>query len=333
MKIIVTGGAGFIASHVVDAYIAAGHRVAVIDNLSSGKRSNLNPRAKFYKADIRDLSALTRIFKRERPDAINHHAAFISVTNSVKRPAETFEINARGTLNVLLAATGAGAEAGAAGRAGARGHAATRTKTSVKKFIFSSTGGAIYGNPKKLPADETTTPNPLSPYAVTKLMDEEMIKYFCGTANGGRGIPYLILRYANAYGPRQRGQGGAGVFPIFTELMQQGKTPVIFGNGKKTRDYVYVGDIARANVLGLAKGVNETVNICGNREISDDAVFNALAKALDFKKIARHTPPRAGEVKRIRMSYTKAKRVLGWEPKVTFEEGVKKTVIGKRQTS
>ncbi len=307
MKILITGGAGFIGSHVADAYIKAGHRVVIIDNLSSGSRRNLNPHAKFYKADIRDLPALMKIFKREKPDAANHHAAFVSVTDSVKKPRETFDINAGGTLNVLLAFEGSLRREG---------------NLHKKKFLFSSTGGAIYGNPKKLPADEATPANPLSPYAVTKLMDEEMIKYFCGAA----GIPYLIFRYANVYGPRQHAQGGAGIFPIFINEMRRGKIPVIFGDGKKTRDYVYVGDVARANLLGLAKAKNETINISCNREISDDDIFKTLAREFDFKKKARHTPPRKGEVKKIRMSYARAKRILGWKPQVSFGKGVSKTV-------
>lgn len=302
MKIIVTGGAGFIASHVTDAYIAAGHKVAIIDNLSSGRRKNINPRANFYKADIRNPVALRKIFQNERPDVVNHHAAFISVTESVKQPAETFATNVTGTLNVLLAFAD--------------------TKAKRKKFIFSSTGGAIYGNPKKLPADESTPPNPFSPYALSKQIDEETICYFTAANN----IEHLILRYANAYGPRQRGQGGAGVFPIFTEQISHGVRPTIFGDGKKTRDYVYVGDIARASVLGLNRGKNETINIATGRETSDYEVFKAIADAFNFKQQPFYTPKRPGEIQRIYMSYAKAKKILGWEPKVKFTEGVRKTV-------
>jgi UDP-glucose 4-epimerase len=305
MKIIVTGGAGFIASHVVDDYIVAGHKVAVIDNLSSGSRKNLNPKANFYKADIRNLAALKKIFANERPDVVNHHAAFISVTESVREPEVTFGINAIGTLNVLLAF--ADAKSGS---------------TKHKKFLFSSTGGAIYGNPKKLPADETTTPNPFSPYALTKQVAEMTIKYFCRE----RRIDYLIFRYANVYGPRQKAQGGAGVFPIFTAQIAKGIRPTIFGDGRKTRDYVYVGDVARASVLGLTRGKNETVNIATAREISDYQVFEAIAKGYGFAKEPYYTPKRSGEVQRISMSYAHAKKILGWTPKVTFEEGVKKTV-------
>jgi UDP-glucose 4-epimerase len=302
MKIIVTGGAGFIGSHVADAYHKAGHRVAVIDNLSSGKRINIPRGVKLHKADIRDAGAMNRIFKLEKPDVLNHHAAFISVTESVKEPQKTFAINVTGTLNVIMALAQSGAQ--------------------KKKMLFSSTGGAIYGNPTKLPADEKAQAVPLSPYALSKYVDEQMIEYYCGAY----GITYLIFRYANVYGPRQREQGGAGIFPIFAHLMREGKTPTIFGDGTKTRDYVFVEDVARASVLGLKRGANTIVNIASARETSDDAVYAAIAKTLDFTKHPRYTPKRPGEVERIYMSYQKAKKILGWAPRHTLAEGVLKTV-------
>ena len=324
MKIIVTGGAGFIASHVVDAYVKAGHKVVVVDNLSSGSRKNINPQANFYKADIRNLAALKKIFENERPDIVNHHAAFISVTESVEEPATTFAINAMGTLNVILAF--ASAKASGTSRSTPFDSAQGRSLTaSRKKIIFSSTGGAIYGNPKKLPADENAPPNPLSPYALTKQIDEEIIRYFCRDS----GIDYLILRYANVYGPRQKAQGGAGVFPIFTELVRKGVRPTIFGDGTKTRDYVYVGDVAHASVLGLRRGHNEIVNIATAKETSDKKIFVAIADAFGFKKEPFYTPKRPGEIRRISMSYAKAKRILGWQPKVSFAEGVKQLAANK----
>lgn len=318
MKIIVTGGAGFIASHVVDAYIKAGHSVTVIDNLSSGTRKNLNPRANFYKADIRNLNALRRIFANEQPDVVNHHAAFISVTESVKEPARTFDINATGTLKVLLAFAESIRSAHPARATNSKREKGMRGK----KFLFSSTGGAIYGNPRHLPADETTPPNPLSPYALTKVIDENLIKYFCPAYN----IEYVIFRYANVYGPRQRAQGGAGIFPIFTESIKKGIRPTIFGNGGKTRDYVYVEDVARASVLGLRRGHNETVNISTGREVTDDAVYKSIARALNFPEKPLYIPTRPGEVRRISMSYAKAHRLLGWQPKTNFEKGVGKAL-------
>ena len=302
MKIIVTGGAGFIGSHVAAAYRAAGHHVAIIDNLSSGKRVNLPRGVTFYKADIRNAAAMNRICKRERPDVLNHHAAFISVTASVKKPKETFDINVSGTLNIILAFAQSGPQ--------------------KKKMLFSSTGGAIYGDPKKLPADESTPPHPLSPYALSKYVDEQMIAYYCGAY----GMSYLIFRYANAYGPRQREQGGAGIFPIFSHLIREGKIPTIFGDGTKTRDYVYVEDVARASVLALTRGKDTIVNISSGRETSDYAVFKAIAKTFDFTKEPHYTPKRKGEVVHIFMSYKKAKRILGWQPKFTLAQGILKTV-------
>ncbi len=302
MKIVVTGGAGFIGSHVADAYVKAGHRVLVIDNLSAGSRSNVPPKAKFYNADIRDEGAMNRIFLKERPEAVNHHAALISVTESVKKPEETFATNVTGTLNVLLAFA--------------------RHGRGKRKFLFSSTGGAIYGNPKKLPADESTPPHPLSPYALSKYIDEQTIAYYCDAYR----IPYLIFRYANVYGPRQRAQGGAGVFPTFICKMRRGAVPVIFGDGKKTRDYVYVGDVARANLLGLRRGAGEIINIASSRETSDYDIFKSLARAIGFRKQPRYTPQRKGEVKRIAMSFAKAKRLLGWTPKTPLKDGIQETV-------
>jgi UDP-glucose 4-epimerase len=303
MKIIVTGGAGFIGSHVVDAFIKAGHKVVVVDNLSTGTKKNLNPKAKFYKADIRDTIALKKIFLKEKPDVVDHHAAFISVTESVKQPRETFEINVMGTLNVLLAFAEAGGP-------------------KKRKFIFSSTGGAIYGNPKKLPVDESTPPQPLSPYALSKQIDEEIIAYYCDAAH----VAHTILRYANVYGPRQRAGGGSGIFPIFMGKMKIGERPTIFGDGNKTRDYVYVEDIARANFAALNHGDGRIINIASNKRTSDDAVFKGLAKAFNFKQAPRYAPIRKGEIQHMAMSFALAHKVLGWKPTIDLEEGLKRTV-------
>jgi len=191
MKILITGGAGFIASHVTDAYIAAGHKVAIIDDLSTGFRKNLNPRAKFYKANIRDRAAIDHIMKREKPEIVNHHAAAIVVTESVRNPEKTFEVNVIGTLNVAASFAASGKQ--------------------KKKMIFSSTGGAIYGEPKKMPADEATPANPLSPYGLSKKLDEEVVKFYASQF----GFDYFIFRYPNVYGPRQNPKGEAGVVAIF----------------------------------------------------------------------------------------------------------------------
>lgn len=308
MKIIVTGGAGFIASHIVDAYIKAGHKVAVIDNLSTGFKKNLNPEAKFYKADIRNLGLMEKIFRRERPEIVNHHSALVSVIESVRNPVLAFETNVMGTLNLLLAF----------GKHG---------KTREGKFIFASTGGAIYGNPPKIPADEQTKTAPLSPYGLSKLLAEETIILFSRHFN----FPFLNLRYVNVYGPRQNPKGEAGVVTIFLGLMKKGQRPTIFGDGTKTRDYLYVGDVVKANLLALRRGLNETINLGWGKEISDQLIFDTLAKELNFFQKPIYAPYRKGEVRRIALSAGKAKKVLGWRPKINLKEGIRKTLEASRR--
>ena len=303
MKIIVTGGAGFIGSNVVDLYISKGHKVAVIDDLSTGFRKNLNPKAKFYKADIKNLEEIDRIFALEKPEAVNHHAAVASVIESIKNPIKTFETNVIGTANLLISF-------GKHGRG------------KNKKFIFSSTGGAMYGSPKVIPVDEKTAPHPISPYSLSKLLGEETIKYYAREL----GFDYLIFRYANVYGPRQNPKGEGGVIAIFSGLMKSGKRPTIFGNGNKVRDYVYVGDIAEANMLGLKKGRNEIMNIGSGKPTSDKKIFDTVAEKLQFKMKPIYAPKRKGEVIKSALHAHHAKRVLSWHPKTKLEEGIGKTV-------
>ena len=303
MKIIVTGGAGFIASHIVDKYISLGHKVAVIDNLSTGQRKNINKKAKFYKADIRNLDLMERIFKKEKPNIVNHHAAVAEVVKSLKNPIPTFESNIIGTVNVLisLAKYGAG---------------------SNKKIIFSSTGGAIYGEPEKIPADENTNISPLSPYGLSKFLGEECIKFYAKTHD----IKYLIFRYPNVYGPRQNPKGEAGVVAIFAGVIKEGKSPIIFGDGTKARDYVYIDDVVKANETGLSKAKNEIINIGWGEKISDQMIFDEVAKNFDFKEKPIYAPYRKGEVYQIAISAKKAKKLLNWKPKITLVEGIKQTV-------
>src|SRR3989344_3115393 len=241
MKIIVTGGAGFIASHVVGAYVAAGHRVVVIDSLSTGFRRNVNPKAKFYKADIRNLALMERIFKKERPEVVNHHAAIVEVVKSIANPLLTYEVNVLGTANVLVAfgKYGPSSVKTSAGRRGTN-----------RRFIFSSTGGAIYGGPKEIPADEKTPKSPLSPYSLSKSLGEDVIRFYAKQY----GFAPIILRYPNVYGPRQNPKGEAGVIAIFGGLLKSGKRPIIFGDGTKARDYLYVCDVVRANLMALKRG-------------------------------------------------------------------------------
>ena len=300
MKILVTGGAGFIGSHIVDAYINLGHKVVVIDNLSTGFRKNLNPKAKFYKVDIGDLPKIEKIFQKEKPQIVNHHAAIAEVVKSLRDPLPTLNVNVIGTINLLLAAG----------------------KIRVKKFIFSSTGGAIYGQPDKIPADENTPAIPLSPYGLSKLLGEECIKFYAKHY----GFDYLIFRYPNVYGPRQNPKGEAGVVAIFSGLMRKGKQPTIFGDGSKTRDYVHIDDIVRANIIGLHKGKNEIFNLGWAKKISDQKIFDTIAKNLNFKKPPIYAPFRHGEVYQIALSAKKARKNLGWQPQISLEEGIKKTV-------
>jgi UDP-glucose 4-epimerase len=305
MKIIVTGGAGFIASHVVDAYIARGHKVVVIDNLVTGFKENINKKAKFYNADICDLAAMEKIFKRERPEIVNHHAASIVVVSSYNDPLPTLTTNLLGTANVLTAFG----------------------KYSVgknRKFIFASTGGAIYGEPKKLPANESTPANPLSPYGLSKQLGETMIKYYSSQDK----FSYFIFRYSNVYGPRQNPKGEAGVIAIFGGLMKQGKRPVIFGDGKKSRDYVYVGDIVAANVAALKKGKNDTVNLGWGEKVTDNMIYSAVAHSTGFTEKPVYAPYRAGEVYAVSLNASRAKKILGWTPKVPLMKGVALAVKG-----
>jgi UDP-glucose 4-epimerase len=303
MKIIVTGGAGFIASHVADEYIKAGHKVIIIDNLLTGFRKNVNPKAKFYRADIRDLRLMEKIFKKERPEIVNHHAAIAEVVKSLRDPIPTFQTNLLGTANVLVAF-------GKYGRG------------KKRKFIFSSTGGAIYGEPKHLPADESTPKTPLSPYGLSKSIGEDIVQFYARQY----GFDYLILRYPNVYGPRQNPKGEAGVVAIFGGLMKAGRRPTIFGDGTKARDYTYVKDVTRANATGLHKGKNEIMNIGWGKMVTDQMIFDGIAAALGSKLKPIYAPYRKGEVYQIAILARKAKRVLGWSPKVKLKEGIRKAL-------
>ena len=296
MKILVTGGAGFIGSHVVDRYVELGHEVTVIDNLSTGFEKNLNAKAKFFKADIRELEKIYEIVSDFKPDVINHHAALAEVTKSVEDPSDTLAVNVMGTANVLLAGG----------------------KASIKHFIFSSTGGAIYGDPVHLPADESCKPAPLSPYGLSKLLGENIIEFYARIY----GLTYTIFRYSNVYGPRQNPGGEAGVVAIFTNLIKSGARPTIFGDGSKTRDYVYVGDIVSANELALDTTENNLLNLGWGKEISDQEIFDAIASALNFSEDSIYAPFREGEVSKISLDSTKARKILGWVPKVNITEGI-----------
>jgi len=298
MKIIVTGGAGFIASHIVDGYINKGHKVVVIDNLIAGSRKNVHPKAKFYKADVRDQAALERIFKKERPEIVSHHAALINVVESIKNPASTIETNVQGTMNVLATF----------GRNG----------SGKKKIIFASSS-AVYGEPISLPVAETHPQSPLSTYGLSKLFGEELVEFYAREL----GLTYTIFRYTNVYGPRQK---SGSVMPIFVRSMKHGIRPTIFGDGTKNRDYLHVSDVVPANIAALQKGNGEIINLGWGTTVSDRELFHALAANLNFGKKPVMKPYRKGEIYSMALSARKAKKILGWKPKILFADGIRQTL-------
>lgn len=304
MRILVTGGAGFIGSNIADAVLAQGHEVAVLDDLSTGKESNLNPRAKFFRADIRDNDALTRVFDEFQPEIISHQAAKADVRESLAKPQLYAEVNIIGSLNLLENARRVGA----------------------KKIIYAGTGGATYGEPESLPVREDHPVNPLDPYGASK----HQVEHYLFLYNYNYGLKYTILRYPNVYGPRQNPFGEAGVIAIFTYKMLNGETPTINGAGDRERDFCYVGDVAQANVLSLDNGDNQIYNIGSGIGTNINTVYEILQEATHFNKPASHGPDKPGEVYKIYLDASKAKRELGWQPTVPLAEGIHRTVDSLR---
>lgn len=300
MKILVTGGAGFIGSHICDAYLNLGHEVTIIDNLSTGREDNINKKAKFFNVDIRDKEKIEEIFTQIKPDIINHHAAQVNVTKSVDDPSYDASVNVLGSLNLL----------------------ASSKKHKVKKFIYGSTGGAVYGYAKELPVYEEYPINPICAYGITK----HTIEHYLYLYNNLYNLPYTVLRYANIYGPRQDPHGEAGVVAIFSIAMLRGITPTIFGDGTKTRDYVYASDVVAANVKTLEKGNNKICNIGLGKEISDLKIFETIRDELGINLEPNFSKKRPGEIDRISLDASKAKECLNWNPKVELKEGIKLAV-------
>ena len=305
MKILVTGGAGFIGSNVVDVLINKGNEVAVVDNLSTGKKENLNPKAKFYNVDIRDGNALKLVFQEFRPEAVYHFAAQIDVRKSVADPSFDAEVNVVGSVNLFKLAVDFG----------------------VKRIIFSSTGGALYGFVDKVPADENTPIRPICAYGVAKYCAEQYLEYFKRLY----GIERVILRYANVYGPRQDPLGEAGVIAIFTGKILRGEPITIFGDGNQTRDYIFIEDVVSANLLAL-NGKEGTYNIGTGSETSVNELVQIFEKFLGKKIVPVYAAKRQGEVDRIALGIEKAKKELGFEPKYNIEEGIKKTIAWYKKT-
>ena len=299
MNILVTGGAGFIASHITDAYINAGHDVVIVDNLSTGQMKNVNPKAKFYNIDITDKK-LDDIFKEHQIDVVNHHAAQMDVRKSVEDPIFDANNNVIGFLNILQSCA----------------------RHKVKKVMFSSSGGAIYGEQDSFPADENHNTQPYSPYGITKLTGEKYLFFYALTY----GIRYTVLRYANVYGPRQNPHGEAGVVAIFTQKLLRGETPMINGTGEQTRDFVFVKDLVRANVLALEQKENNIYNIGTGIETNINQIFQVLNEITGVNGKEQHGPGMDGEQFRSVIDHSKIKKALGWSPQYDLKAGLEETV-------
>jgi UDP-glucose 4-epimerase len=301
MRILVTGGAGFIGSHTVDALIKAdAGEVTILDDLSAGTRQQVNPKARLFQVDLRDAATVREIVARERPEVIYHLAAQMDVRRSVADPAFDAQVNVVGFLNLIEAA---------------RAH-------GLRRVVFSSTGGAIYGEQDTFPAGEEHRRRPLSPYGIAKLATEAYLFYY----RVQYGIEYLALRYGNVYGPRQDPHGEAGVVAIFCGKILAGHRCTIYGDGAQTRDYVFVGDVVRANVAAMnARASGIAINIGTGIETSVNDLYSTLAAIADFPTAAEHGPARPGEQKRSVISPALADRELGWRPATALRDGLGET--------
>jgi UDP-glucose 4-epimerase len=300
MNILVTGGAGFIGSHIVDAYLAEGHRVTVIDNLSTGKRENLNAAADFHNVDIRDAAAVNVVLSRGKFDVLNHHAAQMDIRRSVADPVYDASVNILGMLTLL--------ELG--------------MRSGIRRVVFASSGGAVYGEQETFPAPETHPTRPISPYGVAKLASEQYLFYYAQV----HGFLTVSLRYANVYGPRQNPEGEAGVVAIFAMKMLYGGEPVINGDGRQTRDYVYIGDIVKANVLALQAGGSSVYNVGTGIETDVNTIFRTLTAATGSRCAEIHGPAKKGEQTRSALDCRRIAGELGWRPTVVLHDGLHRTV-------
>jgi UDP-glucose 4-epimerase len=306
LKILVTGGAGFIGSNIVDAYLARGHEVHVLDDLSSGQRSNLDQRAKLHEMDISDPQS-ARLVEQIKPDVLSHHAAQMDVRHSVADPGFDARVNIIGFIHLLEGAKNAG----------------------VKKVVFASSGGAVYGEQNVFPAAEDHPTQPASPYGVSKRAGELYLSYY----HQAFGLPYIALRYANIYGPRQSAKGEAGVVAIFLSLLLAGKTPVINGDGRQTRDYVYVGDVVAANIAALDCDFVGAINIGTGVETDVVEIYRWLREAVGRSIDARHGPAKPGEQRRSCLDARRAAEVLGWRAQVALADGLRSTAAHYRESA
>jgi UDP-glucose 4-epimerase len=304
VRILVTGGAGFIGSNLVDRFVALGHDVAVFDNLSSGFREFVNPKAKLYVGDLADAIAVDAAIADFRPEIVDHHAAQIDVRKSVTDPLFDARVNVLGSIGLMQACQAHG----------------------VRKIVYASTGGALYGEGRFLPATEDHPVNPEAPYGASK----HTVEHYLYIWKLLHGLDYTVLRYPNVYGPRQNPHGEAGVNAIFIGLMLAGKRPRIFGDGNAVRDYLYVDDVVEGNVLALDKGAGEMFNLGTGIGTSVNDIVRELQGIIGFNEGAIYEAARPGEVQRIYLDASRAKLGLGWEPRVTFTEGLRRTVEWSR---
>ena len=298
-RILITGGAGFIGSHVADAFVALGHEVMVIDNLSSGKKENVPAAARFVLCDVTSDTAVEAV-RTFRPEILNHHAAQVNVRASVADPQFDAQVNILGSLRLLEAAR----------------------QNGVRKFLFASSGGAGYGEQERFPAEESHPIRPVSPYGAAKMSVELYLHFY----RVQYGLEYTALRYANVYGPRQDPHGEAGVVAIFAERLLRGQTAIVNGDGEQTRDFVYVGDVVRANVAALERGEGLSVNIGTGVETSVNTVFRTLRDLAESRQEEIHGPEMAGEQRRSCLEYRLASYELGWYPETSLEEGLARTL-------
>jgi UDP-glucose 4-epimerase len=299
MKILVTGGAGFIGSHVAEAYLNAGHDVCVVDDLSTGFRHNLPSGVRFYQVDIRSRD-LEGVFEKERPEVVNHQAARANVRESLEKPILYADVNILGSLNLLECCR----------------------KYEAKKIIYASTGGAVYGEPEFVPVTEDHPINPLDPYGASK----HHVEHYLVLYKHNYGLAYTALRYPNVFGPRQDSTGEAGVVAIFTGIMLKGGQPIINGSGEQQRDFVHVSDVARASVLSLTKGDNQIFNIGSGIGTDVNTIYSNLAELTGFKGAKQHGPAKLGEVSRIFLNAERARTELGWAPQMSLKDGLASTV-------
>jgi UDP-glucose 4-epimerase len=305
VKILVTGGAGFIGSNIADAFIRDGHEVAILDDLSTGFRRNINPRALFFHGDMRDRDFVKRVFDIFQPDVIDHHAAQIDVRKSLVDPGFDAAQNIIGSIGLIQEAVRGG----------------------VKKFIYASTGGVVYGEPQWLPTNESHPVHPECAYGISKHTVEHYLELYRIL----EALPYVVLRYSNVYGPRQNPHGEAGVNAIFVGMMLDGKVPTIFGDGEQLRDYVFIEDVVDANRRALSHDKCDIYNIGSGSGTSVNRLFEILQDVIGLREPAHYAPKRMGEIERIYLDARKAERELGWRAQTTIEEGLAKTVAWFQQ--